>query len=68
MEQSNADKILNGVVTSVNQKFSADRAQMETSMAERKCHFSESRTEESRFGAITTTFRNVAKNQVQIFL
>lgn len=40
LEQSNADKVLNGVVTAVNQKLTTDKEQLETCTAERNAIFS----------------------------
>lgn len=61
MEQSNADKILNGVVTSVNQKFSANRTEMETSTSERNAIFAKVERKKADLERLRQRFETLQK-------
>lgn len=61
MEQSNADKILNGVVTTVNQKFNADRGQMETCMTERNAIFAKAERKKADLERLRQRFETLQK-------
>lgn len=61
MEQSNADKILNGVVTSINLKFSGDKGQMETCLAERNVVLSKVERKKADLDRLRQRFETLQK-------